>query len=76
MRSGAQVTRRGAFSCQVCVPKEWDDGQVKSFADRETLCGTEHGWSIRKDGDKGLKGDPERALCSDDPSFVHIMLDA
>jgi len=76
MRTGAQVTRRGAFSCQVCVPQEWDDAQVKSFADRETLCGTEHGWSIRKEGDKALRGDLERNPCTDDPTFVHIMLDA
>ena len=74
--NGAQVTRRGPLDMQVCVPKDWTDDQVKSFADRSNLCGTDHGWHIRKLGDKALAGDPERVQCKDDPRFVHIMLDA
>lgn len=73
---GAQVTRRGALSCQVCVPDHWDDAKVKSFADTAYLCGTEHGWHIRKAGDPALNGDLERSPCSDGKGFVHIMLDA
>ena len=71
MSEGAQVTKRGVLDMQVCVPADWTDDQVKSFADRKNLCGTEGGWSIRKQGDH-----PERVQCSDDPRFVHIMLDA
>jgi hypothetical protein len=74
--AGAQVTRFGALDMQVCVPAEWTDEDVKSFADSRNLCGTEHGWQIRREGDKALAGCAERVQCQDDPSFVHIMLDA
>lgn len=71
-----EVTRRGAFDMQVCVPADWTDEQVKEFADKEYESGTDNGWFIRKEGDKGLSGDPERAKCSSRHGFVHIMLDA
>jgi hypothetical protein len=71
-----QVMFRGALSMQVCVPAEWTDDQVKEFADRENLCGTENGWFIRRDGDKALAGARERVTCASDPSRVHIMFDA
>lgn len=76
MSEGAEVTRRGVFDCQVCVPTDWDDYAVKRFADRENLCGTSHGWHIRKEGYKGLAGAPERVPCESRPGFVHVMLDA
>ena len=72
----AVVTKRGALDMQVCVPKDWSDQQVKEFADRENLCGTENGWFIRKQGDKALAGADERTQCSANESMVHIMLDA
>lgn len=72
----AEVTRRGALDMQVCVPADWTDEQVKSFADRANLCGTEHGWAIRKQGDPALAGCDERVKCHDRENHVHIMLDA
>lgn len=72
----AAVTRRGMLDCQVCVPKDWSDDQVKSFADKANPCGTECGWSIRREGDKALSGDPERVPCEQRDGFIHIMLDA
>lgn len=72
----AEVTRTGALDVQVCVPEGWADEQVKDFADRENLCGTQHGWHIRKEGDDALAGKPERNPCSQRAGFVHIMLDA
>ena len=71
-----QVTRRGALDMQVCVPKEWTDGQVKEFADRENPCGTDNGWFIQRVGDKALGADPERNQCSSLSTHVHIVLDA
>lgn len=70
------VTQRSAFLCQVCVPRGWTDRQVKEFADRVNWCGTDSGWTVKKDGDPALRGDPERATCSVDPDYVHVMLDA
>jgi len=72
----AEVTRRNSLDMQVCVPKDWTDEQVKEFADRENLCGTANGWSIRKEGDKLLNGAPERQPCEGRGGYVHIMLDA
>ena len=72
----AEVTKRGALSMQVCVPTNWTDEQVKTFADRENLCGTELGWVIRRQGDPALKNDAERQPCAQRAGHVHIMLDA
>lgn len=72
----AQVTRRGALDMQVCVPAGWTDEQVKEFADRENMCGTENGWHIRRQGDAALAGANERMTCGTLTDHVHIMLDA
>jgi hypothetical protein len=69
------VAKYGSFDCQVCVPVDWTDEQVKAFADKENPSGT-NGWFIRKEGDKALAGQPERNPCTDRAGFVHIMLDA
>lgn len=71
----AEVTKRGALDMQVCVPADWSDERVKEFADRENLCGTENGWSIRR-SDEFLDGVPERNPCQGRAGHVHIMLDA
>jgi hypothetical protein len=76
MADEAEVTRTGALDMQVCVPKEWTDEQVKSFADNQNWCGTTNGWSIRRQGDKALLGAPERISCGQRQGFVHVMLDA
>lgn len=72
----AEITRRGVFDCQVCVPKDWTDEQVKAFADSNNWCGTENGWFIRRAGDRALSGSPERQPCLVRDGHVHIMLDA
>jgi hypothetical protein len=71
-----EVTKTGALDMQVCVPADWTDEQIKDFADRENLCGTTHGWAIRREGDPFLMGCPERVHCASRPGFVHVMLDA
>ncbi len=72
----AEVTRYRLLCMQVCVPKDWNDVQVGTFAEKEHPCGTTSGWMIRREGDKNLNGDPERAPCDERYEFVHIMLDA
>lgn len=71
-----QVTRLGILDMQVCVPAEWTDSEVISFANTENHCGTENGWQIRRQGCPALGGMPERNPCNDRQGFVHIMLDA
>ena len=71
-----EVTKHGALDMQVCVPKDWTDDQVKEFAEKEYPCGTQFGWSVRKEGSLYLLGAPERRPCEDRDGFVHIMLDA
>lgn len=72
----AEVTRMGALDMQVCVPKDWDDEQVISFAELENPCGTSNGWCIRKQGNPLLLDMAERGQCGKRNGFVHIMLDA
>jgi len=72
----ATVTKTSWLSMQVCVPKEWTDEQVITFAEQENPCGTEQGWGIRKQGDKLLAGANERVECAELSSHFHIMLDA
>ena len=72
----AQITYFGLLDMQVCVPKEWTDGQVLQFAEKAYPCGTTNGWMIRREGDEDLQGAPERNPCSERKDFVHIMLDA
>ena len=72
----AEVTQTGALDMQVCVSKDWSDDKVKSFAERSNPCGTQNGWSIRREGDKALQGAPERVPCASRQNFVRIMLDA
>jgi hypothetical protein len=76
MKNEATVTRTGALDMQVCVPYLWSDKQIKDFADIENLCGTTHGWQIRKEGDELLAGAKERVACAERSGFVHVMLDA
>ncbi len=71
-----EVLRFGALDMQVCVPENWDDQKIKLFADEENLCGTINGWSIRKDSDEALNGDPARNPCQGRKGFVHLTLDA
>lgn len=72
----AEVTRRGILDCQVCVPADWTDENVKRFADENNMCGTEQGWHIRRQGDPALAGCDERVPCESRAGHVHIMLDA
>lgn len=72
----AEITREYPLGLQVCVPEDWTDEQVKEFADRERLCGTTHGWQVRKEGSELLGGDPERVKCTGRDGHVHVMLDA
>jgi hypothetical protein len=58
------------------VPSEWNDEQVKEYADSQNPCGTSNGWQIRREGDEALAGAPERVRCTGRAGFVHIMLDA
>jgi hypothetical protein len=66
----AEITYRGMLDMQVCVPRNWTDEQVVSFANAENPCGTVLGWGIRRDGDA------ERVPCREYDGFVHLMLDA
>jgi hypothetical protein len=72
----AQVTRAGMLDMQVCVPADWNDEQVRTFAEAEYPCGTTNGWQIRREGDEALGGSPERVSCGERTGFVHVVLDA
>lgn len=69
------VTKRGIVDCQVCVPADFTDEQVKDFANFANPSGLTHGWAIRKQGSEWLAGDNERVPCDARAGCVHIMLD-
>jgi hypothetical protein len=71
-----ELLREGTLDMQVCVPKYYTDKQVIAFTETQRPCGTTHGWAIRREGDKALKGDPERCQCEERSNYVHVMLDA
>ena len=71
------VLRYGGLDMQVCVPKDWDNDEVIAYAQRKYPSGTTNGWSIRREGDPSLSGDPERNPCGrNKEEMVHITLDA
>lgn len=71
----AEVIMAGALSVQVCVPDDWPDEAVKTFAEQQYPCGTSVGWRIRTDAER-LAGNTERNPCAQRGGYVHIMLDA
>lgn len=71
----AEVTRSGLCSMQVCVPSDWTDEQVSTWANTENPTGIASQWRIRRTGDPALQGFPERAQCESHADNVHIMLD-
>ncbi len=75
MDAKPQVTQAHALDMQVCVPTSWTDEQVVQFADEHNPSGLDNGWSIRREGDAALDGDPERTPCEGREGYVHIMLD-
>lgn len=75
MSNDAEVLRTGLVAMQVCVPKEWTDEQVETFANSQRPTGLSHGWSVCKEGDPMLAGDPPRNPCHDEiNTHVHILL--
>lgn len=72
---GPQITRFSFFNLQVCVPGDYTDEQAEAFANRVNPAGTICGWHIRREGDPGLNGDPERVPCDTRQGCVHIVMD-
>ena len=71
------VLRKGALSCQVCVPHDWTDEQIVALAEREYPCGTTAGWQVRRPGTNSrFPNDPERVQCNQCPAHCHVVLDA
>lgn len=69
------VLKIGVFDMQVCVPVEMKDAEVTSFANSYNFAFTNLHWTIKKEGNPTLNGDPERQPCADRCGFVHIMLE-
>lgn len=69
-----EVTTKGVFDMQVCVPEEWTDEQILEFAEKKFPTGIKAKWFIRK-LEEVLDGDLERQPCDDNKNYVHIMLD-
>lgn len=75
MSDNPEVTMIGFLDMQVCVPNHFTDEQAIEFAESDNPCGTEKGWTVRKDVE-GLNGYPERNQCEEREGCVHIMMNA
>lgn len=71
----AEIIKAGVFSLQVCVPEDWTDEQVIALGEEGQPCGTECGWTVRKEDDQ-VKGYRERVPCDEREGHVHLVLDA
>ena len=75
-KSRAQVICDRVLTVQVCVPEDWTDEVVVSFAEEwERASGVGRNnpaFSIRRGVDK--EGNPERNPCDERDGFVHAML--
>ncbi|GMV18630.1 MAG: hypothetical protein AMXMBFR56_68540 [Polyangiaceae bacterium] len=74
-RQKPEVLGTALLSIQVCVPADWSDAQVITFAESQNPSGVSTGWQVRKTGEALLRGDPERNPCSERSGCVHITLD-
>lgn len=72
----ATLLRIGVLGIEVCVPKNWTDEQVLEFVKADKMCVSKTGFEIVREGDKSLKGEPERRQCKIHKKNVHIMLHA
>lgn len=70
----ATIAREGFLGMQVCVPKEWSDGEVETWVNQERPLNMSGGWTMCKEGDDQLAGDPERVPCHNCDENVHILL--
>lgn len=75
--SKPEVSRYGLLAMQVCVPKDFTDAQVESFANGEYPTGIDSKWNIRRQGSDLLNGCDERVQCQQAgrEDCCHIMLD-
>lgn len=69
MASAPEMTIKCVFTCQVCVPHEYTDDQVRAFANKEYPSGVTGGWIIHDSGP-----DPTRVQCEERADCYHIML--
>lgn len=70
-----QATYFGVLDMQICVPQDWTDEEAEFYANQINPSGLDHGWKIRREGDKRLGGSPERCPCAQREGMIHIMLD-
>lgn len=70
-----EVVRSGILDLQVCAEKSISDDKVEEITNFISPAGTTHGWRMKKEGHKGLSGDPYRRQCADHEDRVHIMFE-
>ena len=69
-----QVIRNGLLNMQLCVPNEWDDNQIITFAQWQNPAGTTTGWCVTPEGHETLAGSPARVTCAQRKRFIHVLV--
>ena len=71
-----QVIRSSLLAMQLCVPDDWTEEQIVTFAESQNPCGTTHGWGLCQDGHASLGGTPARMNCANENGRVHVVVAA
>jgi len=74
MNREPKVIQMKMLGMQLCIPTDWNDGQIIAFAERENPAGTTGGWHICEDGDESLCGCPARVPCAEREEFTHVVV--
>lgn len=69
-----EVVRSGLVVMQVCVPADFTDEQVETFANDDTPTGISSHWRVAKQGHDVLAGSDERVACEQRSGCVHLVL--
>jgi hypothetical protein len=69
-----EVVRHGLVGMQVCVPADFTDEQVETFANDDTPTGISSRWRVAKHGHDVLAGSDERVTCEQRSGCVHLVL--
>lgn len=74
--SDLKILKVGALSLRVCVPDNVSATDIEAAANLACPCGTALGWKVAAADSKSLGDCDPRIVCAEDPSRVHVVLDA
>ena len=72
--SDVTISKIGAFSCSVCVPKDMSHTEIVRQIENQYPAGTSNGWMISED--KAFHGgEPMPCVCELNPERLHYFVE-